>query len=484
MNRLCCLLIIGFFMGAGVSCVENRVRMYVAVDDSCEQYCGGLTFDVNYDDVVERTLTAGETVLIERAIGDNGKLYVTVFNENDVENHPLKCQTYINSKINIQGWTPLPEDEVYVYYNQLIYFQNSDIHVDITCAPLPDITAGACDDVSCWSPPENTCLETTVIDLVQPRGVCAEGECVYPSKLDLCPRGWCYNAKCGSALACEEVYCLSPPPSVCTAAGDLTVYTQRGFCHDGECVYESRLQPCPSKSCVSGVCVEDPCANVFCDKPPANHCIDQQTLKSFSAAGRCVVSGGRPTCVYEEKDSPCDYGCTEGNCIVYACTEVICNTPPANYCDMDDLIAFSDKGYCNNGGCRYPSQRVFCEGSCREGKCRDEDPCIGMICNDPPAPYCADAATLRTFAAEGTCADGFCNFAAKDVSCGGACTDGVCSSDPCLGANCNTPPSDYCIDEVTAMQFAAVGNCVNRGECDYGGVQTACPDGCFEGWCP
>jgi hypothetical protein len=471
-------------MTAVEGCVERNVRLYVSVNDKCAQYCEGLLFKVIYDGVEEGTFSAGEQVLIEKPIGDNGKLTVTVHNDSGANNHPLKCQKYISSKINIQEWTPTPEDEVYVYYNQLIYFQNQDLDVEITCAPLPQITEGACDGVSCWAPPENTCVENNVISMVEPKGVCAEGECIYPSRLDLCAQGWCYDSRCESSLPCEGVYCLSPPSNECAAGNILFEYSPFGVCDNGECIYEGPEVSCASGACASGVCLDTPCEGIRCDKPPANACVDGETLRSYSATGRCTLSGGVPTCTYTAQYTPCAYGCTEGSCIVYPCVDVTCNTPPANYCDRDDLIAFSDVGYCSKGACRYLSQRVYCGGQCTEGKCRDTDPCVGMICNDPPTPFCVNNNTLRTYSAAGSCADGLCAYTIADIPCGGDCTNGMCESDQCLGAVCNTPPADYCIDDNAAMQFSDTGRCEGAAMCIYNAAPTVCPDGCYEGWCP
>ena len=465
------------------SCIEDKVRMYVSVSEGCTEYCDGLTFLVDYDSKIKKTLVAGEQVLIRRSIGDNGKLFVTVHNESGADNHPLRCQKYISSQIDIQGWGLMAEDQVYVYYNQLIYFQNQDIHVDITCAPLPEIVPGSCDGVSCWQPSENVCTENFTIELLQPRGVCAAGECSYPSTEVLCSRGWCIGGKCLANDLCENVYCISPPPNSCTQGGKLTTYVPNGVCEEGECRYEQMDLTCPADTCSDGICSKLPCHNVYCDKPPANYCVDDQTLKSFSPDGRCAAVNGRPTCIYAEKESRCEYGCSGGSCIVYPCQDVVCNKPPANYCDYNDLIVFDDVGFCNNGACRYFSHRIFCAERCLEGKCRGKDACLGQVCNDPPAPFCVDDERLRVYADEGDCADGICSYNYQYITCSGACRDGRCAGNPCAGVSCNHPPSDYCVDETTAMQFSEVGTCED-GECDYGGDVTFCPEGCLEGLCP
>ena len=481
MNRTARLLIPLFALLTG--CFEQTVRMYIEVDKSCVSCCEGLQFKVIYDNVENGVLSAGDRVRIDKAIGDNGRLFITVHNDNEVDNHPLRCQKCVSSKINIQEWTPTPEDQVYVYYNQLIYFQNRDINVTVTCEPLPVEPPGICDDVYCWEPPDNECIANNVISRKEPRGVCVEGECVYPEVMDLCAQSWCYETQCGSQLPCEDTYCLTPPESECVG-GNLRVYSPRGTCNDGLCDYESRDIACPSGSCANGACTEVPCTSVQCEMPPSAHCIDTETLRTYTTAGRCTVAGGNPKCVYDYKDTFCEYGCTDGSCIVHACSNVTCNKPPANYCDSDDLIAFLGTGYCNKGACRYLGRRIFCAGDCRDGTCEEDDLCLGILCNHPPAPYCADKSTLKSFAAEGTCTSGVCSYTSKSTACVGSCSNGRCSDDACAGVTCKTPPADYCLDDDTALQFIETGECLANGTCAYDSLEVICENGCYYGWCP
>jgi hypothetical protein len=483
MNRIPHYLLFLLCTMIATGCLEKKVRLYIEADESCQDYCEGLTFRVMLANVEEGTLAVGERILIEKSIGSTGKLTVTVHNDDNVNNHPLKCQKGVDSLINIRGWTPVPEDQIYVYYNQIIYFQNKDMHAKITCEPPPEITEGACDDVHCWMPPPNYCIYDKIIEKYSPKGVCSEGECIYPSAMEPCWQGWCYDSRCEATLPCEGVYCHTPPKNRCADSSTVIQYTPIGVCNKGECVYDSREIKCTIGKCVSGFCKATPCDNFQCNKPPASHCVDDKTLRSFSVTGRCTVLGGAPKCQYTHEDATCPYGCSEGTCVAYSCVDVTCNLPPANYCDSGDLIVFGDEGYCNMGVCQYPSQRFFCNGQCREGKCSTQDPCLGIICNDPPAQYCEDEDTLITFAATGECTDGFCDYKSKVQACSGSCSNGWCTSDRCVGVTCNTPPADYCLNETSIMQFAETGTCLDNGHCSYKGKEHSCPEGCYRGWC-
>ena len=69
-------------------------------------------------------------------------------------------------------------------------------------------------------------------------------------------------------------------------------------------------------------------------------------------------------------------------------------------------------------------QRIPCEQGCENGICVGENPCIGVTCNNAPAPYCVDGVTLRTYPSAGACDEGFCEYEPTDVTCPGGCDGG------------------------------------------------------------
>ena len=474
------------------SCVEENVRLYVEVTDSCRYCCDDLQFKVLYDDVDELTLEAGQRVLLEHPPGSNGKLTVSAHQKANKKNHPLKCQKCVNSKINVQGWTVIPDDEAYVYYNHLIYFQNEDIHVNITCHPPSSITNGACDDVYCYRKPANFCERENVLDRIGPKGSCAEGKCIYPSTAKICWAGWCYEGACSSAAPCEDVYCHFPPAPQCNGEKILE-FASEGVCIDGHCWYDGWRTDCdtlgiPCESNEDG-CYGGTCEAFRCDKPPANHCVDHVTLRSFSPRGRCVIdSDGEPSCEYTPTETECIYGCDEGTCLGYACANVTCNMPPASYCDRNTLITFEDIGYCSDGNCTYRYDRIICNGGCLDGQCEDrKQQCEVISCNNPPTPYCLNNSTLRVYDTNGECNDeGFCIYHSyEDIPCGNnSCINGRCKDAPCLGELCNVPPTNYCLDDNTIMKFPKEGVCDENGQCLYKGEEVDCSEGCKDGWCP
>lgn len=116
------------------------------------------------------------------------------------------------------------------------------------------------------------------------------------------------------------------------------------------------------------------------------------------------------------------------------------------------------------------------------------DPCLNVVCDMPPADSCQDATTLRLFETMGSCAAGSCVYSASVLSCEGACGDAGCEQDACLGVVCNNPPADVCATATTVRSFANVGTCapVDGGtRCDHLPMTKVCPSGqqCFDGVC-
>jgi hypothetical protein len=88
--------------------------------------------------------------------------------------------------------------------------------------------------------------------------------------------------------------------------------------------------------------------------------------------------------------------------------------------------------------------------------------CAGATtCSNPPAPYCLDGTTLRSYSSPGACSGGFCSYAPVDTTCGNGCQGAACKtkSGPCGPSNCS-------------------GCCTAGGQCDSGGLGvSACGTG-------
>lgn len=125
---------------------------------------------------------------------------------------------------------------------------------------------------------------------------------------------------------------------------------------------------------------------------------------------------------------------------VDSCIGIVCNTPPANDCDgPDKFTAYDSIGSCNNGICSYASNDISC--TCQNDACTT-DPCIGITCSTPPAAMCKDSHTATTYASSGSCGGGSCSYVptqtpcAANKECGGAGSCSVCKSDQSCGSSC------------------------------------------------
>lgn len=196
---------------------------------------------------------------------------------------------------------------------------------------------------------------------------------------------------------------------------------------------------------------------------------------------RCDVGG---TC-------PGGYACVEGVCRRSpdggdpTCAGLTCDSPPPASCvNAGTLRSFV--GQCAAGQCSYAPADVACVRGCESGACKDA--CEGVTCLTPPAAACADAATLRTFGAQGTCdaSSGQCAYSALDTPCPNGCEGARCKGvDLCqtMGVTCTTPPPAVCAGG-SRRTYAATGTCEpGTGQCTYASTDAACPNGCALGQC-
>jgi Leucine-rich repeat (LRR) protein len=343
-----------------------------------------------------------------------------------------------------------------------------------------DSYAASCEGISCWSPPPPSCGPNGALELPAPGGYCTEGACQYPTRDQACSVGTCQAGQC-NASACEGVTCNHPPTSQCASPDAVQMFAQQGYCADGTCSYASREQLCGADACNAGVCGASTCEGVYCDKPPARHCADATTLLIFAPGGVCTSASGDAECLHADKLIACDNGCEDGYCVEDRCLGISCTVPPASYCSGGELVVFEPNGRCDEGSCVYDSRHETCEHGCESGQCVD-DPCVGVICSNMPAPYCVNGGTLRTFSA-GACDEGVCVYEPQDETCTNGCNAGQCVGDLCSGVVCNAPPSNACVSNSVLRSWdGQPGTCVG-GFCEYETVQQACANGCAAGQC-
>ncbi len=218
-----------------------------------------------------------------------------------------------------------------------------------------------------------------------------------------------------------------------------------------------------------------------CALPPA---ACSGVTRVAAVAARCLEDGG---CDFQAEQTPCPQGCDGGLCVGEACRGVSCNAPPPPSCDGPNLLrTYSPAGTCEAGGCVYASAELSC--TCSAGRCA-ADRCAGVTCTRPPLTSCLDGATLRTWAATGTCepASGACSYSALDTPCGaGGCSGGRCQSSKCAGVTCTAPPAASCVSATEQQTFEPQGTCDEAtGGCSYKGMSRLCPGGqaCSGGAC-
>lgn len=194
---------------------------------------------------------------------------------------------------------------------------------------------------------------------------------------------------------------------------------------------------CPSGFvCVGGLCqspsAEGLCAQVSCNSPPAAHCVDAQTVRTFARAGACDASTG--SCTYAATDRACEQGCDSGRCLGQPCGGASCDAPPQTAClDAQTLRTYAQSGTCDatTDQCTYVPTDVTCTNGCEQGVCKDQDLCQNVVCDVPPAGHC-DGNTAKSWVAPGTCnpGTGQCTWQSASTECPALCAAGVCVAAP------------------------------------------------------
>ena len=227
--------------------------------------------------------------------------------------------------------------------------------------------------------------------------------------------------------------------------------------------------PCDGPGC--------PCSLAKCRAPPAS-CVDEQTLLTYRA------NSCSPQCAFAAIETVCNQGCKDGACIGEPCAGVTCQAPPANFClDGSTLRAWVRQGTCEEGQCRHAFVDVKCASDCNAGHCTD-DLCAGVSCSVAPPAVCEGTAARHSSAGACNNATGECEYPFVDTPCPAGCIEGACAGDPCSGVVCASPPAPYCGDPKTAV-ISSAGTCSTNGVCQYAAGRVSCGAGlvCRAGAC-
>lgn len=309
----------------------------------------------------------------------------------------------------------------------------------------------------------------------------------------------------GTDHPCDDVPCLDRPDSRRCADGVLTVAAGDGYCamdtsSAPRCGFHTEQMKCLSGSCEDTAHCEDaPCYGVRCDLPPPNECLvgtDEDSdgshrLLIYEREGRCQLGTDSETaCVYDTAIIDCKNACDTdtvfgAHCLDEPCRGVVCNQPPARYCaDASTLVVWNLFGRCkDDGSCLYNKRTLDCpldEGGCENGRCTG-NLCAGMLCYRPPARYCSSAAAVSDFNPVGTCdAAGACVYEKMQRDClDSDCAGGNCGSQACVdGSLCHTPPAPYCNAEGRLVFWDNLPpDCDSDDHCAYSTSQPPCDSG-------
>jgi len=289
----------------------------------------------------------------------------------------------------------------------------------------------------------------------------------------LCIDGTCVNDPT-CADPCQGVFCNAPPANECIDVNTLRAYHGMGECTGGDCVYTFEELAC-EQGCESGSCKGDLCAGKFCDSPPS---------PCYIYPGTCSPSTG--VCNYQPvaEGWACDDGdnctsedaCKQGSCTG---TPIICSEPPDNEClDAQTMRSYSVNGVCENGACTYTHEDITCSQGCQDAICSG-NPCEHVVCDAPPGPC---------YAQSGSCSGGVCNYPylnGKACDDGNACTGtDMCVSGICIGTPliCDSPPDNECVTASIMRSFNSAGTCMTDA-CDYNYQDVSCQHGCDDGKC-
>jgi alpha-tubulin suppressor-like RCC1 family protein len=195
-----------------------------------------------------------------------------------------------------------------------------------SCAPADGCELGGCTVTGCATTPRvcdvapaAQCLDDDTLLVFDASGTCTDGDCVYPSREQECPR-------CPACDACAGVACDSPPnacyaPSGTCSGGscsyayldgascdDGDACTERDSCASGTCAGVARRCESPPSGCyVSiGACTDGACSYAYRDGVACDD-RDPGTIDDQCTSGRC--EGMPDSGVWSEIAAGSDFAC-------------------------------------------------------------------------------------------------------------------------------------------------------------------------------
>ena len=277
---------------------------------------------------------------------------------------------------------------------------------------------------------------------------------------------------------CDVVDCDEVPKSECVGDFTLRIFEGPGSCVDGECIFESEEMSC-GRGCEDGECVGDPCAGVYCNNPPEDSCVDEDTLEVYEEWGDCAEGD----CSYISNEITCDHGCSDGECVAPECeSNEDCTDPPGP--------CYESSGICEEGQCHYDQLEddAHCEddnpcnliGRCEGGECTIAVPADCSVFDGPCVVGRCEESTGECYPE--TVDDGNTCYDGDACTEAGICDDGVCQTEP---VECDEPPEDECVDGETLRVYVDSGVCDgDDGSCVYDHNDEDCSPGtCSEGEC-
>lgn len=380
--------------------------------------------------------------------------------------------------------------------------------------------ADPCDALTCLNRPDAGGCANGILTIVSGDAYCvvdtdSEAKCRFDTEQVPCPDGACTDTKHCKDSTCHGVRCDNPPPNKCLDAGiedsdgtggaKLVVYEREGHCEPSgpgnkpNCVYDTARTidckgRCVPNSHTGAHCEDEPCAGMFCNRPPARYCLDANRLVAWNLYGRCTDEG---SCIYDKRlvDCATKGGCRNGRCAEIPCEGMLCYRPPARYCSsLESAIDFDPLGTCDaKGSCVYREiQRPCPETDCTGGNCGAKACLEKSECHTPPAPYCNKSRQLVFWDAQSDCIDGRCTYnigticPAEGEEGPGDCENGRCKSDLCAGPSwlcLSGKPAAYCADGGVAVTSEWPACKATNPSCEYTTQNSPCPNGCHAGEC-
>jgi hypothetical protein len=202
---------------------------------------------------------------------------------------------------------------------------------------------------------------------------------------------------------------------------------------ESECVGPSKVRLCgqaDSDECLDWQmpqdCMgEDECSAGVCTDQPVDECTEGEV--------KCI-GNGVATCGDLDQNGIFEWGpptpCTAGS----TCSSGECSADCVDECQLSlcQNLLYRECGNFDSDSCTELSPGTNCTSGqpCMQGSCSVDAGCelSQVTCDDPPASFCVDGTTLRTYSPAGSCnATGDCDYSYTDESCDD-CQNGVCNN--------------------------------------------------------